>query len=308
MFLPMKDIGSFCRLMLGQACSNFQKESCACDGLCHLKQATFQKGHFPNYTQPLVQPWYILRYGFAYIAEYYLIYKQLLDAFPFGKKVDTISFGCGCGLDYWGMKYAFLSQDLGDVSINYHGVDRVDWSYQDMYNNIPGQHNVEFQLHDMIKRPFTIKNDTVLVFPKSLCELNQTQLVQLTNVIEKSHIDCTQLFLISSHRSAFESDDLRFVDQIKSAICDKHGYTVALRMDQTKVVSSYSPISQCINGCYYPKDIREETADLRLYCSRYREGDVPVCRDSDCEDKMTRNAMTTNKSFRWCTYVLKKAS
>ena len=67
--------------------------------LCELKKLRYDKTFKPDYSNKLVQQFYILRYFPAYLCEYKYIYTKILES----NLLDTLnilSIGCGCCVDY----------------------------------------------------------------------------------------------------------------------------------------------------------------------------------------------------------------
>jgi hypothetical protein len=138
------------------------------ESLCVCRDLTFIAGRAPDYGQPLVQDLYLLRYFPAYLAQYYLLYKQVLERkFLFTLRVASV--GCGCGVDLWGLRFAVTGRHLDpDASIAYTGHDSVAWQHTDTL----GLRRAEVRVEDAANLSLS-RNTNVVMFPLSLSELSE---------------------------------------------------------------------------------------------------------------------------------------
>ena len=85
-----------------------------------------------DYTDRHLLAYYVMEYARAYGFEFSRAYTDILARIRKCKKeVSSVSFGCGTGIDYWGMSHAarvMLRDD--EVSLSYTGIDPVDWAYK----------------------------------------------------------------------------------------------------------------------------------------------------------------------------------
>lgn len=71
---------------------------------------------------------YARAYGFEFSRAYTDILARILKS---KKEVSSVSFGCGTGIDYWGMSHAarvILRNDK--ASLSYTGTDPANWAYK----------------------------------------------------------------------------------------------------------------------------------------------------------------------------------
>ncbi len=86
-----------------------------------------------DYTDRHLLAYYIMEYARAYGFEFSRAYTEILARIIKSNKktASSVSFGCGTGIDYWGMAYAarvMLGND--EISLSYTGIDPVDWAYK----------------------------------------------------------------------------------------------------------------------------------------------------------------------------------
>ncbi len=157
---------------LRKVLSDFDQSAVQAKGLCACKGLTYASGHTPNYSDPLVQQYYMLRYFPAYLVEYFLMYQQLLQANFLPAKLNVLSIGCGCGVDFWGLYFALKKQTGNCAALSsYTGIDLVRWQYLDAQ----GLPNVRFLPQNITAWQSLNRNDyNVFLFPKSIGEFPQS--------------------------------------------------------------------------------------------------------------------------------------
>jgi hypothetical protein len=66
----------------------------------------------------------VLGYLPAYLAEYRLIYGDILARGFLPKPLNVLSIGCGCGVDYWGLHFAARDDHASySPGLRYTGLD-----------------------------------------------------------------------------------------------------------------------------------------------------------------------------------------
>ena len=189
---------------------------CRMPSLCALKGLNFSAyERLPDYGIPAIQRLYLLRYAYAYLAEYYYMYGYLMERFG-GNRWNVLSIGAGCGLDYYG---AYFSVGTRLESLNYIGIDRINWLDQQQLG--------KFRIHinEIENVDFNIYADAnVIIFPKSICELSETSYGRFSTAIQNRTFNGNRILLVSSQRSTYiDNDHRRFymlVDQFAGS-----GYT-----------------------------------------------------------------------------------
>ena len=148
---------------------DFQQEADSVGGLCACKDLTYEGGNRPDYKSALVQQYYMLRYFPAYLAEYYLMYKHMLQERFLGESLKVISIGSGCGIDCWGLYFAICDSGGDPKRVNYTGIDIVKWKYQEILH-IDNSYFINKDITEWTKLD---ENDyNVIVFPKSIGEFS----------------------------------------------------------------------------------------------------------------------------------------
>ena len=168
----------FINNMLDKVLDDFKNFVENTNSLCELKDLRFDGGHTPDYSNQHIQQYYLLRYAYAYAFEYKRMYGKLLHSYEaIPEKLDILSLGAGCMLDYWA-----ISQLLqGRKQVNYKGVDAVDWKYKVEAEN---DDKVEFINKDIVSYFKDFSSDTdfnpdVYIFPNSISELNPADIVKI---------------------------------------------------------------------------------------------------------------------------------
>lgn len=158
--------------------------------LCKLKDLNFSNENIPDYNDVNLQQLYILRYGLSYAFDYYKIAYNILKECNDYDKIRVLSVGCGTGIDYWGFVNA-IEKYKSKISIDYVGIDLVDWSYKFEFRDID---NGEYIISDISKYLDSIDeiDFDVIMFPKSISEFSEYK--QIVEKI-KSKITSKTLFV-----------------------------------------------------------------------------------------------------------------
>lgn len=86
-----------------------------------------------DYSNPLFQRVYILKYASAYGYEFSRIYKGILDDMGPNKHHISVScMGAGTGIDYWGLCHAIEKLTGRTINVEYKGIEPVDWEHKIM--------------------------------------------------------------------------------------------------------------------------------------------------------------------------------
>ena len=75
---------------------------------------------------------YILRYALAYGLQFSRMYAAILRDMGKPENIRVSSFGCGTGIDYWGLTYAAELLNEIDCDVDYRGYDPSEWSHRIM--------------------------------------------------------------------------------------------------------------------------------------------------------------------------------
>lgn len=157
--------------------ANFEDYLSSGKALCDLSSMRFNSGNLPDYTNKHIQELYILRYTYAYAFDYKYLYKMALSDVK-KKHIKVLSIGCGNYVDYFGLRAAVSRS----ASIDYHGVDVVDWYYK--FNADSGD-RITFSKGDVLE--YLLKQDQLdydlYIFPKSISEFSKRELQQIGKAI-----------------------------------------------------------------------------------------------------------------------------
>ncbi len=249
---------------------------------CQLKTFRFDGGNIPDYSELIIQEYYLLRYLPAYTTEYYLIYSELLEK-NFLNNINVISLGAGCGMDSWGLNFAIQDSNY-KLPVAYTGLDKVEWEYWDNLN-IDNYNLFSRDLSAIDK--FIGKDYNVIMFPKSIGEFNNFTFNNLKNIIINTEFRSDKLVLISSvrkKRDIIDIDRLEIIantlekNQRYKCLDDKRKYTYYSKngMDE------YSKLEDVCDKYIYPGDIENFLINLNENCQKYIENGCNPC-DDDCK-------------------------
>ncbi|MBW2100623.1 MAG: hypothetical protein JRG68_07715 [Deltaproteobacteria bacterium] len=197
---------------------NFHRDISKMKSLCELKNLRFDSLNYqPNYNNTAIQRLYLLRYAYAYISEYYYLYNLIFDR-NLNKKLNVLSIGAGCGLDYYG---AYFANNGNKVDLKYCGIDIVDWEDKQSI----GEYNIFIE--DLAESDLSKFEDVnIILFPKSLFELPSEVANNFFYSIQKQFFKCNSILLISSQRSHYIGQDSNRFNELVSSF-EKNGYRKA---------------------------------------------------------------------------------
>jgi hypothetical protein len=237
------------------------------ESLCACRDLTFIAGRAPDYGQPLVQDLYLLRYFPAYLAQYYLLYKRVLERkFLFTLRVASI--GCGCGIDLWGLRFAVAGRHLDpDASIAYTGYDSVAWQHTDTL----GLRRAEVRVEDAANLSLS-RNTNVVMFPLSLSELSDGCVDALVATIGQTGFATSRVAVLAVMRREDTERQEQRLDRLSTMmlasgfdLCPDRGFAY----DGPKDVG----ISAVVPQFQYPETTRAALKELVSLCNRGRAAD-----------------------------------
>lgn len=84
-----------------------------------------------DYSDRYMVAFYILKYARAYGFQFSRAYLDILSDMEHPDRIRSTSFGCGTGIDYWGMSYAARQIcDDAECELEYTGIDPQIWPYR----------------------------------------------------------------------------------------------------------------------------------------------------------------------------------
>lgn len=153
---------------------------------CELCEVSFY-GRTPNYSSPIQQQLYLLRYFSAYLFEYFEAFSLLSKENFIGSPAQIVSFGCGSGIDGAAACFAL-------PSCSYLGIDLVEWNSW-FLQSPPAI---------MSASDFTPSTQNVFAFPKSLNELPDGVVDALAASLPKTQAQ--RICIVNSRRTRDSSD------------------------------------------------------------------------------------------------------
>jgi len=269
--------------------------------LCDLKSMHFDQGQIPDYEDVHAQQYYLLRYAYGYAFEYKIMYEDLLEKYPRKKKISVTSIGCGTMLDYWALARVLEERDESDVSIQYTGIDLIDWAYR-----IPSRKNdiVNFCEGDAIDELEECEQleSNVYFFPKSISEFSGNDFKRLCNVFQTTPIKKNRIHILVSVRSNVSSlrRDSQRVQALGNAI-SKNGFIEDGAYSGFWCSSNpEEKIRKTDPDFKHPGDVVDCLKELHTYCSYYQENEE-YC-EKDCESRLSRLPILTQSQV--CCAIL----
>ncbi len=147
------------------------------ENLCNLLNLDYTNNNQNvDYSNILTQGIYLLRYAYAYIFEYKLMYTELLDMYE-KNNINILSIGCGTCIDFDAL--LLLKDKLNKrftKGLTYTGIDPVCWNdnlkHKYFTTDKKSKLNcIQSNLEDYCNNKDITKLIDVLVFPKSISEI-----------------------------------------------------------------------------------------------------------------------------------------
>jgi len=181
-----------------------------------LKEICYAKGlNSPDYSQEIVQQFYLLRYTYAYAFEYKQIFRALLERASFETQIEVTSIGCGNAIDFWALQNALYERGQRKCQILYHGVDRADWRRYRV-EILKGRRDLleaeEQDAMEYIRQKDTLTSD-VFLFPKSISEFEEDVFPQFCEEFAGKRFRKSRVHLLISLR---DTPDNRSIDLTRS--------------------------------------------------------------------------------------------
>jgi len=237
--------------------------------LCELNDINYAGGHIPDYSNPKIQLFYLLKYAPAYLVEYYSIYKEILKL---TKKEEIyykiLSIGAGASLDYLGMQQACQDEGINFLSlVDYHGIDKIGWTpFAEIKNP-----NYHFSYADIYRwNKLDAEDYNVIIFPKSIFELSHFN--KIIALFHNSQFQSDKLILVNSLKTGNTEDKDKF-NKLVSEIMMRHNYW--MRGDSVGIANYYTPKANRLTDLYpgfeYPPKTMNMLMNLYIYCSEFRK-------------------------------------
>lgn len=265
--------------------------------LCKFKALNFEAGMVPNYEDINIQQLYLLRYAFAYAFEYSKMYLDVLSQMEGTNHISVVSIGCGTMIDYWALTYALEKNKMMNSSIEYVGIDKVDWNYKFPKRLNDQVYYLIGDAKDILKNNGDFFPD-VYFFPKSISEFSENQINILANSFSLNNIHKNKFFVCISLRDA-EGSTNRDVQKTKCIIeaIGKNGFKTTWPYNQFTYYEGYNGITLSDRSFQYPSDALQFVKNLYMECANYKIEDSNC--EADCQKYLSRSPILTVKHIRY---------
>lgn len=265
---------SFMKDKMNDIFEDFEFEVGRLGSCCILKDLRYNNGNIPDYSVPIIQQLYLLRYFPAYFIEYYDIYKDLISK-NFIEEYKVLSIGAGCGVDYYGLYFALKEKDISNIDgICYTGIDLIEWSYRDTMGN----NEVEFINEDITQWDDIGWNGyNVIIFPKSIGEFTDKDFNQLLGIFQNSDFIEDKIVLVSSVREQNDSVDTNRMKQIINVFEGTHKYHCLDKKTEYTYYKENVGLAKYFKNFNYPDEILAYITSIIDKCKVYEENWFESC-------------------------------
>ncbi len=151
---------------------------------CSIAESQFSNSQYvkydnQQYTKKCIEQYYLLKYAPLYLEEYHEIYYEFLKYYH-KDEIKILSIGVGSGLDFWGFSDAVVQLNK-TLNVDYMGIDIINWHYK-----LEGIRFLQKSLEDISYDDFTnftYGKANVIIFPKSIIEINEKIIKKFTNFL-----------------------------------------------------------------------------------------------------------------------------
>jgi len=240
-----------------------------------------------DYSNEFIQQYYLLRFYPAYLAEYYLMYSEILEEEKYDNSINILSIGSGCGLDYSAMKLAIRDNGYPN-DIYYQGIDKYQWNYIESrdvkFRNICADIKNIDNLKEICK-----KDIDIIIFPKSIGEINGYSFNKLINLLVEYENYNEKLIILSSERQSFLNHDRNRLKQLNDRFIEYYD----LENNLTIYYRTYNVrgINNLIKEFKYPDNIYQYLNNLHFQCLNYNKR-KSHCKSPDDRLDRTRPILT----------------
>ena len=281
----------------------------------------FDQGNIPDYSEPLIQQMYLLRYLFAYAYEYYGLFNCIIENLEFElyPKTRILSIGCGMAIDYLALRKTMDDYpDTKDTLIDYIGVDLVDWLYR--FDSLKSD-NFKFHKQDincwMKSHKFELLSRDIIIFPKSISEFTEEQFNALicSMISIEGEFSRNRIVLCGSFR---KTDSNNYLDR-KRFDCFVDKFSIRFKMNVAKVISTTKEngvqivvpqedfISHSDRFSRFPDQVLDTMLNLYKFCNRFKEQNQIHCNPCMCNESLVfKHPILRTKYIDFKIVILKR--
>jgi hypothetical protein len=234
--------------------------------LCDCGSFTYAEGSPPpDYTNPLVQDHYLLRYLPAYLAEWWEIYDRLLSKTVIYDEINITSFGCGCGIDLWGLRFALQDRGLSlQGRVTYTGIDRIQWRHSAMF----GGSTARASIKDVAEVQTLDPACNVVAFGRSLSEFDDSAFDAVCEAVRRTDFATDGIVLLATRRTTEKEKEKegRRLRALSALLQERHGFCLRQEVEPAHDGGVPVGIRKICPGFIYPEDLLAKVKVLHSLC------------------------------------------
>lgn len=251
---------------------------------CNLRNVNFDGNSLPDYSNPEEALLYCLRYHYGYAFEYEVMYNKILPEFKDRDTISVVSIGCGNGIDLWSLEHGIERLRLDISRINYTGIDGVDWINKIITSDKDSVNYFNCEVREAGPILNSLDNVDILMFPKSINEVNVSDLRFIEQILSKK---TDNIYILASFRKNdyyLKSDINKF--NLICSLFENDGFILESGesdayycYDEPKGIRSY------FDDYLYPEEILDYIENLYNNCNAYDANELDC---KYCESRLTR--------------------
>lgn len=287
--------GEFVAEKLRAICHDFVELAREKQNLDDCESMHYEATNAPNYRVAMVQLLYLLRYLPAYLAEYYQMYKTLLEKHFLIADPAVLSIGCGCGIDLWALAIALKDVKRDPRDLRWTGIDAVEWRHSDDVG-LEAWFLTPRSIGEFDRLPEEDYN--VILFPKSIGELSEDELHKLLVAMGRTRLSQGRIAVMASMTAKWREEEERsrlhrFSDELRQNHCYK------LRRERTifSGESDAKSVKSVHEAFCYPPSMLRTLSSLPDSLCGVAQSEGKRC--ADCRFPERTMPITTLKYFRY---------
>lgn len=276
-----------------------------------LRKLTYRNGKFPPYESEELQKWFLLRYLYAEAAAYRNAYKKIVSNMRRKDSINVLSIGCGSGVDYWALRTTLSDLNIKDTTINYTGIDRVEWKFQFNKRKEDSVKIEKGNIGDYLKssdRCNRADDFDIYMFPLSISEINGPEIEDICRYFENHLASGRDKYVVFTARTDSNATNGSYVlypgdenkmDQLYSRAKSIHQRKIGDLHEIWACKNEYERmyINIKYKDMIYPEEIRDYFKMIPAMCRRHHEENRKPCGNNCKECSLNRLPIEYNNYY-----------